>query len=229
VAQMDAVPRYMLKQKPVIRNIMIISTFVIGGGVLYFVAHPFLVSMLALAVSLGVSQFVFVQWVAPFLSEFPEKVSAFKWASTIDNAPVALMNMVSSNINQWTVLIAMIPPTYALGLGHFEMIRFDTEQQIEIFLTISQSLLAFTLLANMEFAWYEALGIFGLWLIQFIIPSSHLVISLVYLLWVLGYWVTLYIVHRITGESTCPLAFHYFGEIVGEYVFLKRMAKDTKL
>src|SRR5437667_1550922 len=68
--------------------------------------------MLAVAGLLGVSQFVLVQWVAPFLSEFPEKVSAFYWARRVSRAPMALMNMVSSNINQWTVLAAMIPIVY---------------------------------------------------------------------------------------------------------------------
>src|SRR3989442_14509704 len=68
--------------------------------------------MLALAGLVGVSQFVLVQWVAPFLSEFPEKVSAFYWARRVTHAPMALMNMVSSNINQWTVLAAMIPLVY---------------------------------------------------------------------------------------------------------------------
>ena len=43
-----------------------------GGAILGFGAHPFLESMLALAATLGISQFVFVQWIAPFLSEFPE-------------------------------------------------------------------------------------------------------------------------------------------------------------
>src|SRR5437879_4376606 len=86
--------------------------FAAGGGLLYATAHPFLASMLAVAGVFGVSQFVLVQWVAPFLSEFPEKVSAFYWARRVSHAPMALMNMVSSNINQWTVLAAMIPPVY---------------------------------------------------------------------------------------------------------------------
>src|SRR5437763_14225651 len=87
-----------------------------GGALLYVTAHPFLESMLAVAGLFGVSQFVLVQWVAPFLSEFPEKVSAFYWARRVTHAPMALMNMVSSNINQWTVLAAMIPLVY--GYSH---------------------------------------------------------------------------------------------------------------
>ena len=82
---------------------------------IYFTAEPFLGSLLAVSAALGVPSFVFVQWVAPFVSEFPEKVSAFYWARTIDRAPMALMNMVSSNINQWTLLAAMLPIVYSMS------------------------------------------------------------------------------------------------------------------
>jgi len=77
---MERVPRAILSLPARTRNATIAGLFAAGGLILYFAAHPFLDSMLALAVSLGVSQFIFVQWVAPFLSEFPEKVSAFYWA-----------------------------------------------------------------------------------------------------------------------------------------------------
>ena len=60
--------------------------FAIGAALIYFTAHPFLESMLAIAGTVGVSQFVLVQWVAPFLSDF-QKVSAFQWASRVRTAP----------------------------------------------------------------------------------------------------------------------------------------------
>ncbi|MDP3025260.1 MAG: sodium:calcium antiporter, partial [candidate division Zixibacteria bacterium] len=137
----------------------------------------------ALAVLLGVSDFVFVQWVSPFLTEFPEKVTAFNWARQVKKAPMALMNMVSSNINQWTVLVAMIPIVYSISAGKVSVINFDSHQKIEIFLTIAQSALGVILLANMEFRWYEALGLFGLWFTQFVIPSIREEITWVYLFW----------------------------------------------
>src|SRR5205814_4347941 len=113
---------------------------------LYVTAHPFLESMLALAGLVGVSQFVLVQWVAPFLSEFPEKVSAFYWARRVTHAPLALMNMVSSNSNQWTVLAAMNPVIYGYSSlrhhGVWLAFRFDGPQRLEILLTLLQSALA---------------------------------------------------------------------------------------
>src|SRR5436305_9066533 len=115
-ADTPAVSRWAYRQPGWRRPAAIMGLFGAGGALLYVTAHPFLESMLAVAGLFGVSQFVLVQWVAPFLSEFPEKVSAFYWARRVTHAPMALMNMVSSNINQWTVLAAMIPLVY--GYSH---------------------------------------------------------------------------------------------------------------
>jgi len=178
------IPRRILRMKPLSRDLSIAGLFLMGGFWLYFVAHPFLYSMLALATLLGVSNFVFVQWVAPFLSEFPEKVTAFNWARTVKKAPMGLMNMVSSNINQWTVLVAMIPIVYSFSRGEVSVVHFDEHQKVEIFLTMAQSLLGFLFLANMEFRWYEAVGLFSLWFLQFIFPHWREEITFVYLFWV---------------------------------------------
>jgi cation:H+ antiporter len=164
----ERIPRAILMQRPAVRNGIITGLFVAGALVLYFVAHPFLESMLGIAVSIGISQFVFVQWVSPFLSEFPEKVSAFYWARKIHSAPMALMNMVSSNINQWTMLVAMLPIVYAYSRGGFASIPFDDHQRLEIILTIGQSFLGLVLLANMRFSWWEATLLFVRWAVQFV-------------------------------------------------------------
>ncbi|HYL98695.1 MAG TPA: hypothetical protein VEZ90_07050 [Blastocatellia bacterium] len=168
---MDRVPRLILAQKKAVRNAVIFGLFLAGGLMLYFVAPPFLESLKALAVGLGISVFVFVQWVAPFLSEFPEKVSAFNWARKVSTAPMALMNMASSNINQWTMLAGMLPIAYAFSLGGTAAITFDSHQRIEILLTISQSLLGALLLANMRFSWWEAGLLFALWALQFLMSG----------------------------------------------------------
>ena len=104
------------------------------------------------------SQFVFIQWVAPFLSEFPEKTSAFAWARRVTRAPVALMNMVSSNINQWGVLSALLAVIYCWSHGSTEPLPFDEFQRHEILLTILQAFLGWIFLASMSLAAYEAVG-----------------------------------------------------------------------
>ncbi|HMA42708.1 MAG TPA: hypothetical protein VKO86_01730, partial [Gemmatimonadales bacterium] len=173
-------------------------------------AHPFLESMLAVAGTLGVSQFVLVQWVAPFLSEFPEKVSAFAWARRVTQAPMALMNLVSSNINQWTVLAAMIPLVYGYSHLHhhgtWAAFHFDSAQQLEILLTLLQSALAMLLLANMEFDWLDASIIFVLWLVQFLVPHWRGEVAVAY-----GIWMVILIWQYAAGDKQL-LAWRYFRE-----------------
>jgi cation:H+ antiporter len=177
------VPRRVLMMPAKMRNAAILTLFFIGGGILFFAAHPFLDSMLAIATSLGVPTFVFVQWVAPFLSEFPEKLSAFYWARKVRTANIALMNMVSSNINQWSILSAMIPILFVISAGELRPLAFDEHQRAEILLTILQSFLGFLLLLNLQLKMHEALILFVLWAVQFAMPSWRGPMIYVYLAW----------------------------------------------
>ncbi len=167
IENLERIPRTIVTSGRQVRNTLIAGLFIAGGLMIYFTAEPFLGSLLAISVALGVSPFVFVQWVAPLISEFPEKVSAFYWARTVERAPMALMNMVSSNINQWTLLAAMLPIVYSISRGSASSIPFDEQQQLEILMTLGQSLVAMVFLINMKLAWWEAASLFGLWGIQF--------------------------------------------------------------
>ena len=164
------------------RRLAILGLFAVGALVLYLTAHPFLNSMIGLATLLGVSQFVFVQWMAPFLSEFPEFTSTFNWARGRGKAGLALMNMVSSNINQWTVLAAMIPIVYSLSLGRLSAVPL-AEHRVELLLTLLQSALGVVLLSNFNFQAHEALGLLGLWLAQFLVPHWREEVTALYAAW----------------------------------------------
>ena len=185
LSDIGAIPRAVLKLPPLPRNLAIIGLFLIGGLALYFTAHPFLDSMKGLAVTFGISTFVFVQWVAPFLSEFPEKTSAFYWARSRGKAGMALMNMASSNINQWTVLAAMIPIVYSFSIGHPAAIPM-AEHRVELLLTLLQGLLGVVLLSNFRFHAYEALGLFTLWFVQFLVPHWREEVCIVYAVWIVA-------------------------------------------
>jgi cation:H+ antiporter len=170
---LPAVSRWALAQRPGRRGWVIAGIFVVGGCVLAASAHAFVESMLALAVSVGVSQFVFVQWVAPFLSEFPEKLSAFNWARQITKAPMAVMNLVSSTINQWSILSALIPVIYSISKGAPSAIVFDHHQRVEILLTILQSFLGWLLLLKLDLGVRGATILFAFWLVQFAFPETR--------------------------------------------------------
>ena len=212
LSEAPAVSRWAYRQRGWRRQAAVGGLFAAGGGLLYATAHPFLESMLALAGLVGVSQFVLVQWVAPFLSEFPEKVSAFYWARRVTHAPMALMNLVSSNINQWTVLAAMIPLVYGYSSlqhhGVWRDFRFDDAQRLELLLTLLQSGLAVLLLANMEFDWLDATILFVLWLVQFLRPTLREEIAVAY-----GIWMAILLIGFVV-RGHALLAPKYFWETV---------------
>jgi cation:H+ antiporter len=212
VEHLDSVPRTIVKASRPCRIAAIAVLFLGGGALIYFTAEPFLASLLAVSATLGIPNFVFVQWVAPFVSEFPEKVSAFYWARTVDRASTALMNMVSSNINQWTLLVAMLPVVYSLSRGAAASIPLDPRQELELLMTLGQSLLAALFLLDMRLLWWEAAGLFLLWLVQFVLSPMaggqvHEWIAAVYFLW------SAVEVGRTLAARQKPLAWRKFSVI----------------
>jgi cation:H+ antiporter len=202
VADAPFVSRWALRQRGWRRTAAIGGLFGVGGVLLFVTAHPFLESMLAMAGIFGISEFFLVQWVAPFLSEFPEMVSTVNWARRASRAPMALMNLVSSNINQWTVLAAMIPLVFGYShrqhFGTWTDFQFNGAQRLEIGLTLLQTGLGVLLLASMEFGPLSAAGLFVLWLAQFLVPEWRHPVAIAYALW-MGLLLVLY------ASGTVPL------------------------
>ncbi len=154
------------------RGILLFVLFLVGGATMWAVADPFLNSMKEVAAAAGISAFVFVQWVAPFLSEFPEKVTAFYWARTIRLAPMALLNMISSKVNQWTLLVSMIPIVYSLSMGRVSTIPLDIYHREEILLSMMMTFYGCAVLVKLKFTRGNAIILFVLWLAQFLYPVN---------------------------------------------------------
>lgn len=222
IDELERVPRaIVLSPRP--RRIALIALLFIAGGLLIrFTAAPFLGSLLALAALAGIPKFRFIQWVAPIVSEFPEMASTFYWARTVTRAPMALMNMVSSNINQWTLLVAMLPIVFSMSAGAVTSIPFDKQQELELLMTIAQALVGMLFLVNMELAWWEAALLFALWVFQFafsaaganeaLLEKVNWGVTIAYL----G-WSALEIVRICVGQRK-PAAFTGFARSWREYV-----------
>jgi len=227
IEDLEIIPRSIVKSRRGVRNLSIAGFFLGGGVLIYVSAEPFAGSLLAVSAALGVPSFVFVQWVAPFVSEFPEKVSAFYWARTIHRAPMALMNMVSSNINQWTLLAAMLPIVYSISRGAVSPIPFDDQQKLELLMTLGQSLVGIIFLVNMKLTWWEASTLFSLWFIQFAFSpvkpgpgfagfmagNIHWIVTVLYFLWfALG-------LVRYARGGRHPEAFRLFAALWREHIW----------
>lgn len=181
--EIPAIPRAIVRAPAGLRIAAIAGLFVVGGVMVFAIAGPFLASLFGLATLVGVPAFTFIQWIAPLVSEAPEGISAFYWARNPERAPIALMNLVSSNINQWTLLAALLPMVLSVSAGQVTAIPLDPQQSRELILALSQSLLGALFLVNMEVTWYEATGLLALFAAQFIPSDIHRYLTWTYLAW----------------------------------------------
>ena len=181
---LEFVPATIVKWSKAAQTLSLVAMFIVGGGLLVMSIHPFVDGLQEVAAYFGLSQFVFIQWIAPFASEFPEKVTAFNWARRASKVPMAIFNMVSSSVNQWTLLAGFVPLIYSLSQRKLSSITFDHFHTHELMLTIAQSALGSLFLADLSFHWIEAVGLFILWLIQFFVPSTREPILYVYMTWI---------------------------------------------
>jgi cation:H+ antiporter len=183
IEDLEAIPRKIVTSPRARRITLIIGLFLFGGVLIYVAAEPFLASLLALSAAVGIPAFVFIQWVAPVVSEFPEMASTFYWARSVNRAPMALMNMVSSNINQWTLLTAMLPIVLSISIGSPTPILFDQEQRIELLLTLGQAVVGMIFLMNMRLTWYEATVMFAFFWLPFVNSSWAKPVAMLYFAW----------------------------------------------
>ena len=181
--EISGIPKAIVLASKPLRVTAILGLFLAGGAAVFLVADPFLAGLFGLSVLLGIPKFQFIQWIAPLVSEAPEGISAFYWARDHKRASIALMNLVSSNINQWTLLAALLPMVLSLSMGHVAAIPLDAEQSRDLLLTLAQSLLGALFLINMELAWCEAAGLFVLFLVQMGSADTRVYITWIYFAW----------------------------------------------
>lgn len=125
--------------------------------------------------------FFSIQWIAPVLSEFPEKVTAVNWARTIRLAPTALLNFISSSVNELTALVALVPIVFAISSGSFRGVPIGSHD-VEIFLTLAQSLYASAILFDLEFSASNAIILFTLWVVSTALVQARLVVAIVFVI-----------------------------------------------
>lgn len=146
------------------------SLFVYAALVILLNAEPFSENLVASGRLLNINEFLLVQWLAPIASEAPEFIVALMFTFR-GNASLALSSLLSSKLNQWTLLVGMIPGVYAVSSGSISVpIQLDTHQFQEILLTAAQSIFAVALIANMRLTLREGLALLALFCGQLLSP-----------------------------------------------------------
>ena len=169
------------------RRIFISVMLVISATVIFLSAHPFADSLIGAGEALNIDKYILVQWLSPLASEAPEFTLAFLFAAR-GKAAAALAILISSKLNQWTLLAGSMPIAYVIGGGANAALPIDSRGAEELWLTTAQTLLGVAILLTLRWGMTASLLMLGLFLVS-IVPDEtfrtdlgivHLVLALVY-------------------------------------------------
>jgi len=172
------------------RRTALVLLFLHAATVIVLSAESFAGGLIQTGAQLGVDRFLLVQWVAPLASEAPEFIAALllTWHG---RAGAGIGALISSKVNQWTLLIGGLPIAYSVGKGGLAALPLDGRQVEELLLTAAQSLFAVAILVSLSISVKEALMLLGLFAVQFVVQDQTVryALSTIYLVLALGiFW-----------------------------------------
>jgi cation:H+ antiporter len=153
------------------RRIAVIGLFAASGAVVLLCAKPFADNLVAAGTELGIDRFLLVQWLGPLASEAPEFIIAVIFASR-GKGTAAIATLISSKVNQWTLLIGSLPVAHVLGGGGPSLV-LDSRQIEEVLLTATQTLMGVALILGLRFHRAAACALLVLFVVQFPIVSTQ--------------------------------------------------------
>ena len=153
------------------RRVVIVGLFAFSAGVIVASAEPFADGLIELGESIGVDEFLLVQWLAPLASESPEFLAAMYlvWRGA---ARYGMTALISSKVNQFTLLIASLPIAFSISGGTLDGLPMDGRQQGEVFLTAAQSLFGVMLVLDKRMSLGAGLILLSLFLAQFALTDN---------------------------------------------------------
>jgi len=148
----------------------VVGLFAFAAVVMQACAEQFAHSLIGTGTQLGIDQFLLVQWLAPLASEAPEFIVAILFAVR-GNGAAAIGTLISSKVNQWTLLVGSLPLAYLTG-GGTTALHLDARQIEEFLLTATQTLLGVAALLALRFPRWAAWTLLALFAVQFALPSQ---------------------------------------------------------
>ena len=176
VEEQVGVPAYFHAKARQVRVPAAIALFVYSGLMIFIAVEPFAHGLEELGKNLGVPPFFMIQWIAPLASESPELI-VVAYLVNKARSTAGFNALISSKLNQWTLLIGTIAVVYSIGLGAYGALPFDAKQSAEIWITAAQSFFALSVLVNFEISVREALVLFVLFISQ--VVAEFLILKVV--------------------------------------------------
>ena len=174
-------PAVVMAELPVLwRRVGVLACLLFAAGFIFVAAEPFAESLVETGKHLGIDEFFLVQWVAPLASESPEVVVAVLMVLRARDQQ-GLRMLVSSNVNQWTLLVGTLAAVYSIASGHAAALPMDDRQQDEVLLTAAQCVFGIAAIADLRFALWQGAVLTTLFIAQFIFADAHRYIAFGYI------------------------------------------------
>ncbi|MDH3210907.1 MAG: hypothetical protein OEM05_00305 [Myxococcales bacterium] len=155
------------------RRLWELALFAYAAYAIFISAAPFADSLVEIGRTRAhVDEFLLVQWVAPLASESPEFLIAMLFAWRLRGS-LGIGALISSKVNQWTLLVGAIPIAFSLSAGSWRGLPLDERQTEELILTSAQSLMAAIFILDLRFSRIEAVLLAALFLGQFAFTSTE--------------------------------------------------------
>ncbi|MFC4990312.1 sodium:calcium antiporter [Saliphagus infecundisoli] len=165
------VPAYLQSFRRRWRIATVIGLFVFSGLTILVAVEPFAHGLEELGLQYGIQPFLMIQWIAPLASETPEFIIVVLLV-TKGRSSASFNALISSKLNQWTLLIGTLVLVYSVSLGYYGALPLGSRQAGEIWLTAAQSYFALALLIDLRIDAREAVALLSLFLVQ-LHPTFH--------------------------------------------------------
>jgi len=201
------------------RRVVVISLIAYSALVIAISAEPFVHGLEQIGRDVGIGEFFVIQWIAPLASESPEFFAALYlvWRGS---AGLGVNMLISSKVNQWTLLIGSLPLAYIAAGGAVSGLISSDIQRAEVFITAAQSAFGVMLIIDRRLTARAGFALLGLFLAQLIMQfffqdnnTPRIVFGVIYLtlaaLMMSQYWRSIVPTLREAFRSPASAAMHH--------------------
>ncbi|WP_135819799.1 sodium:calcium antiporter [Halostella litorea] len=167
------VPAYLQRTPARVRIPSVLVLFGYSGFLIFTAVEPFAHGLENIGIQYGIPEFFMIQWVAPLASESPELIVT---AYLVNKArtTAAFNALISSKLNQWTLLIGTLGVVFSISQGAYGVLEFNQKQAAEIWITAAQSFFALAVLINFRISMREAVALLVLFVSQVLVEYLHI-------------------------------------------------------
>jgi cation:H+ antiporter len=140
-----------------------------AASVILLTAIPFGDAVLGSGALVGISPYLLLQWIVPVATEVPELVVAFVLL-THGRGGQSVAVLLAGAVSQYTLAMGTLPFAFLVGAGTGPL-PLAGRERIELFLSVAVALYAVAALITLRLSRGDAVIMFVLFSIQFLLPA----------------------------------------------------------